>query len=137
MGVSHSYESVMSHPSHLDYIRRANDLGFRSYLYYVCIADPDINVDRVDERVKLGGHPVPTEKIRSRYSNSLKQLLAMAKQCYRVYFFDNTNLLIPFAEITPNGFLDIKEKEYYQVKPDWFRRHVLLLWDREKVRIVR
>ncbi len=137
MGVSHSYESVMSHPSHLDYIRRANDLGFRSYLYYVCIADPDINVDRVDERVKLGGHPVPTEKIRSRYTNSLKQLLAMAKQCYRVYFFDNTNLLIPFAEITPNGFLDIKEKEYYQVKPDWFRQHVLLLWDREKVRIVR
>lgn len=32
-GISHSYESVMSHPSHLDYIRDANRLGYRTYLY--------------------------------------------------------------------------------------------------------
>ena len=137
MLVSHSYESVMSHPSHLEYIKKANQLGFKCYLYYVCIADPDINVDRVDERVKLGGHPVPIEKIRSRYINSLKQLYEMSMQCHRVYFFDNTDLLVPFAEVNSNGFLDIKDKEYHQVKPVWFREHVLLKWNKDKIRILR
>jgi len=135
--VSHSYESVMSHPSHLEYIKLANKLGFKSYLYYVCIADPDINVDRVDERVKLGGHPVPDEKIRSRYNRSLSQLYDMAMQCHRVYFFDNTELLVPIAEVKPNGYLDVKAKEYNSVKPGWFRTNVLLKWQKEKIRVLR
>lgn len=135
--ISHSYESVMSHPSHIEYIKNANQLGFKSYLYYVCIADPAINIDRVDERVKLGGHPVPVEKIKNRYNNSLAQLYEMTRHCHRAYFFDNTDLLVPFAEVNPNGFLDIKEKEYNQVKPGWFRTHILLKWDKHKIRILR
>ncbi|MDR7123178.1 hypothetical protein [Rheinheimera soli] len=94
-------------------------------------------MDRVDERVQLGGHPVPIEKIRSRYINSLKQLYEMSMQCHRVYFFDNTDLLMPFAEVNSNGFLDIKDKEYNQVKPAWFREHVLLKWNKDKIRILR
>ncbi|WP_340677299.1 zeta toxin family protein [Paraglaciecola sp.] len=135
--VSHSYESVMSHPSHLDYIKKANQAGFKSYLYYVCIAEADINIGRVDERVKLGGHPVPIDKIRSRYARSLSHLYDMALQCRRAYFFDNTDLLMPIAEINPNGFLDIKEKEYNLVKPNWFRTNLLLKWDKKKIRILR
>jgi len=135
--ISHSYESVMSHPSHLEYIKKANEIGFKSYLYYVCITDPEINIDRVDERVQQGGHPVPAEKILSRYERSLTQLFDMAKQCHRVYFFDNTDLLVPIAEVNPNGFLDVKEKEYNSVKPIWFRENVLLKWDRSKIRILR
>lgn len=135
--ISHSYESVMSHPSHIEFIKRANKLGFKTYLYYVCINDPLINTERVDERVKSGGHPVPKEKILARYKRSLKQLFDMASLCRRVYFFDNTDKLIPFAEVNLSGHLHIKEKQYYLIKPDWFRENVLLKWDAEMVRIIR
>ncbi|GAW96470.1 MULTISPECIES: zeta toxin family protein [Colwellia] len=136
-GISHSYESVMSHESHLDFIRKANQRGFKTYLYYVCINDPEINCDRVDERVISGGHPVPKEKILSRYQRSLEQLCEMALLCRRVYFFDNTDKLTSFAEININGYLDIKEKLYYELEPHWFREHVLMKWDKSKVRIIR
>ena len=89
--ISHSYESVMSHHSHLDYIKKANSQGFKTYLYYVCINDPAINIDRVDERVLSGGHSVPQDKIISRYKRSLAQLYDMAVICRRVYFFDNSD----------------------------------------------
>lgn len=135
--ISHSYESVMSHHSHLDYIAKANKFGFQSYLYYVCINDPEINLDRVDERVISGGHPVPPDKILSRYQRSLEQLHEMTKLCYRAYFFDNSNELTPFAEVTPTGFLDIKEKAYNKLQPVWFRNHVLLKWSKDKIRIIR
>ena len=60
----------------------------------------------------------------------------MANQCHRVYFFDNTDLLQPIAEINPNGFLDVTEKEYNSVKPGRFRTNVLLKWDKDKIRIL-
>lgn len=135
--ISHSYESVMSHESHLEYIQKANELGFKTYLYYVCINDPEINTERVNERVISGGHNVPKEKIISRYNRSLKQLFEMASLCRRVYFFDNTDLLVPFAEVNSNGYLDIKEKLYYQVEPYWFREHVLKKWEKSKIRLIR
>lgn len=134
--ISHSYESVMSHPSHLDYIRQANKYGFRTYLYYVCISEPEINLDRVDERVISGGHPVPRDKILNRYNRSLGHLFDMASLCRRVYFFDNTNTLTSFAEVGPNGFLDINEETYYKLQPGWFRQSVLMKWDKQKVRII-
>jgi len=134
-GISHSYESVMSHPSHIDYINEANHKGFKSYLYYVCLPDPLINTQRVKERVEMGGHPVPESKILSRYNKSLDHLYEMASICHRVYFFDNAVDLIPFAEKTPKGYLDIYQQAYYKVQPDWFRLSVLKKWDPEKVRL--
>lgn len=112
-------------------------MGFQSYLYYVCINDPEINLGRVDERVISGGHPVPPDKILSRYQRSLEQLYDMTKLCHRAYFFDNSNQLTPFAEVTPNGFLDIKEQAYNKLQPVWFRSHVLLKWKKDKIRIIR
>lgn len=134
--ISHSYESVMSHKSHLDYVKRANDTGFKTYLYYVCISYPEINVDRVEERVQSGGHPVPKDKILSRYKRSLKQLFEMACLCHRVYFFDNTNTLAPFAEININGKLDINADRYDRLQPIWFHEHVFKKWDHSKIRIM-
>lgn len=135
-GITHSYESVMSHPSHIDYIREANAKGFKTYLYYVCLPDPEINTQRVKQRVEMGGHPVPEEKILSRYTNSLKLLLKMASICHRVYFFDNTDDLIPFAEVTPKGTLDIYVDAYYSVEPNWFRLSILKKWDKSKIRFI-
>ncbi|MDJ0840027.1 MAG: zeta toxin family protein [Acidobacteriota bacterium] len=135
-GVSLSYESVMSHPSHLDFIREANGLGYKTYLYYICTNDSDVNLERVAERVISGGHPVPKEKVLSRYKKSLNQLCEMAKLCRRTYFFDNTNELTSFAEVNPNGFLDIQIENYYKLEPWWFREHVLMKWDKEKIRII-
>lgn len=96
-----------------------------------------MNVERVDERVKLGGHPVPEDKVRKRHNRSLGQLFDMAQLCYRTYFFDNTDVLTPFAEANPNGYLDVSQADYDRVKPLWFRNSVLLRWDRNKIRVVR
>ena len=135
--ISHSYESVMSHESHLEYVSRAKDNGFKTYLYYVCIDTPQINVQRVAQRFLLGGHAVPEGKILSRYSRSLKQLYDMVSLCRRAFFFDNTRDLDWFAEVNQNGILQIKESLYYQIQPQWFRENVLLKWDKTKVRVIR
>ena len=88
--VTFTVETVMSHPSKLEFMRKAKEKGFRIYLYYVSTSSPEINVGRVAARVLKGGHNVPEEKIRSRYSKSLQQLHDAILLSDRAYIFDNS-----------------------------------------------
>lgn len=134
--LSMTYESVMSHDSHLQFVDAANDAGFEPYLYYICTSDPELNIERVEQRVQSGGHSVPKDKIKKRYFESLKRLHSMASKCRRVYFFDNSGQEhIHFAEIIPNGYLDIFEKQFDKAQPLWFVEHFLQHWPKAKIRL--
>lgn len=134
--LSLTYESVMSHESHLAFVDDAKKAGFVPYLYYICTSDPELNKARVKQRVSSGGHDVPEDKILSRYHNSLKLLSDMSRKCHRVYFFDNSGSEhFHFAEVTPDGYLDIFEKQFNKAKPDWFIENLLLKWKKTKIRL--
>lgn len=124
----------MSHNSHLAYITRAKAAGFKTYLYYVCINDPLVNIARVKERVTSGGHDVPESKILSRYKNSLSNLYDMSMLCDRAYYFDNSNEQELFAEKSENNLLKIKVDKYNKLQPVWFQDYVLSKWDQTKIR---
>jgi predicted ABC-type ATPase len=65
-GVSFIAETVFSHPSKLDLIRSAHDAGYVIALHVVLIPE-DLAVERVQRRVRHGGHDVPEAKIRERH----------------------------------------------------------------------
>lgn len=73
-GRDFSFETVMSHESKVEFMADAQRHGYRTYLYFIATEDVDINVDRVQQRVDLGGHPVAQESIRSRYPRTLALL---------------------------------------------------------------
>jgi len=134
--LSLTYESVMSHPSHIKYIRSAREHGFRTYLYYICTNSSFLNNSRVKQRKAAGGHDVPEHKVRTRYTKSLDNLYDMARECRRAYFFDNSGKeAVHFAEITPEGYLDIMEKRFNACNPQWFQLSLLEKWDRKKIRL--
>ncbi|WP_027390712.1 zeta toxin family protein [Chrysiogenes arsenatis] len=136
LGLSMTCESVMSDKRHLDFVDRAIKSGYEVYLYYICISDPERNIERVRQRVDNGGHDVPQEKIVERHRKSLLHLFDMAVKCKRVYLFDNSHEnSIHFAEITPDGYLDISEKDFYKFDHEWFVEALLKKWDRAKIRI--
>ena len=85
-----TYESVMSHDSHLEFLQRAKNVGYRTYLYFIGVEDPVINKDRVKNREKLGGHGVPEDKITPRYKRSMGQLFEACLLVNRAYIFDNS-----------------------------------------------
>ena len=117
-----TFETVMSSPDKVELLKKAQEAGFRTYLYYVATEDPDINISRVKHRVKTGGHNVPKDKIIARYYRSLDLLLPAIKHTDRAYVFDNsTTQLSWLAEITDGQSLEIKS-EYI---PTWFNKYVL------------
>lgn len=70
-----TFETVMSHSGKVALLAQAQMADYRTYLYYVATDDPQINISRVRNRVELGGHWVPEDKIVSRYHRSLALLM--------------------------------------------------------------
>lgn len=101
-GETFTFETVMSHASKVAFLQQSKDAGFKNYLYFICTADPVINISRVHQRVELGGHPVPDSKIIKRYHESLQVLPEILPLCHRVFLFDNSTedrSIEPVAEI--------------------------------------
>ena len=88
---SFTFETVMSSKDKVKFLQKAQDYGYRTYLYFIATQDPIINVSRVKNRVNLGGHNVPKEKIISRYYRSLDLLSEAVKYSNRAYIFDNSS----------------------------------------------
>ena len=85
-----TFETVLSTPRNLELLRRAKEAGYQIEAVFVLTADSSINVERVRSRVADGGHPVPEEKIISRYERSLKNLLQLTQYADRTRVIDNT-----------------------------------------------
>ncbi len=89
-GKTFTFETVMSSRDKVDFMREARERGYRVYLYFVATDDPDINLDRVQRRVLQGGHPVPEDKVRKRYRESIDLMTEACSVAHRSYIFDNS-----------------------------------------------
>lgn len=117
-----TFETVMSSPDKIELLKKAQLRGYRTYLYFVATEDPNINISRVEHRVKTGGHNVPTDKIITRYYRSLDLLWEAVKYTNRAYIFDNSNReLLWLAEITDAKQIETKVDNV----PAWFKKYVL------------
>jgi predicted ABC-type ATPase len=120
--VSFSFETVMSSPDKITLLERARRIGYRTYLYYVATENPAINIARVRNRVRLGGHPVPEEKIVSRYARSLDLLVEAIRHSSRAYIFDNSGLgPVWLAEFAESRLVELKTEDV----PVWFNSSVV------------
>lgn len=80
----------MSHSSKIDFLKASKKSNYKKYLYFIPTEDPIINVEKVKQRVSLGGHPVAENKIINRYHKSLENLKDAVKQTYRSFIFDKS-----------------------------------------------
>jgi predicted ABC-type ATPase len=88
-------ETVFSHPSKVELVRRAQEAGYLVYLHVVVVPE-ELTVLRVAHRVRLGGHAVPEIKIRERYRR-LWPLVAQARALADLsYVYDNSTASRPY-----------------------------------------
>ena len=60
---SMAFETVFSTPGRLEFLEKAAQAGYFIRLFFVGTEDPTINIRRVAQRVREGGHDVPIDKI--------------------------------------------------------------------------
>ena len=120
-------ETVMSHPSKLEFMRLAQEKGFKVYLYFVTLANPELNKHRVRTRIEQGGHPVEEEKIGERYYRTMQNLYEALKIADSAYLFDNSYSEPNMFAIKEKGIMTIESKYI----PKWFQTYVLDVMSKE------
>jgi predicted ABC-type ATPase len=86
----HCFETVMSHPSKVDYMLRARTLGYRVHLHFVGVESPMLSMMRVFGRVQDGGHSVPPDKIEQRYARTMAALPRAIAAADHSVIYDNS-----------------------------------------------
>lgn len=87
-----SFETVLSTERNLLLMQKAKAQGYEVKCIYVLTCDENINVLRVKERYKSGGHDVPEDKIRSRYHRALALLPKVVDVCDSIIIYDNSDI---------------------------------------------
>ena len=85
-----TFESVLSTPRNYELMERAKRNGYKVLCVYVLTKNAEINVQRVEARVKKGGHDVPSAKVRERYHRAMKLFPRLLSICDECYVYDNS-----------------------------------------------
>ncbi len=98
LGLSFCFETVFSHPSKIDFIAKARARGFNVHLIVIHIAsEPEVNMARVADRKRRGGHGVPDDKVAARIPRTLEHIQSALDLCTSLSFYDNTFIDEPFS----------------------------------------
>jgi len=108
---SFTFETVLSTERNLDLLSRAKNAGFYIESIFVLTADPELNVFRVKSRALSGGHSVPTDKIRSRYTKALENISKLLDLSDVFRLVDNTS---------QPQILFVKDEAGQQIRPNHY-----------------
>lgn len=85
-----TFETVLSTTRNIELLKAAKEQGYFIRCIYILTTDCEINVFRVHARVANGGHSVPDDKIRSRYTKALSLIPQMIDISDVMHIYDNT-----------------------------------------------
>lgn len=116
-------ETVLSDPvgDKVKFLRSAAGDGFDVRLIYVGIANVEMSIERVQTRVRAGGHDVPLEKLKARYERTLINLERAIPLLPRVSVYDNSSFDEPYRLIAEFVFGGARQKTVDRIPP-WARR---------------
>ncbi|WP_026735880.1 AAA family ATPase [Fischerella sp. PCC 9605] len=115
---SFAVETTLSGHTYLRMMAEARQKGWQVNLIYVGIDNVEIANERVATRVAQGGHNVPEEDIRRRYTRSLSNLSIAIQQADQILIFDNSTLQGYQQVLTiENGKVTQKVREL----PEWLK----------------
>jgi predicted ABC-type ATPase len=90
--LSFVHETTLSSRQSLQVMRRARAAAYHVGLIFVVLHNVELNVFRVGERVKMGGHSIPEKDIRRRYGRALANLPEAIKFAHQTAIYDNSEV---------------------------------------------
>lgn len=75
--VTFAIETTLASRLYVNLVKRAQRQGYRVNLLYFWLSSPELAMRRVAERVSKGGHDIPEEIIRRRYTAGINNLFKL------------------------------------------------------------
>ena len=85
-----AFETTLSSRTFVAFLRKLIDSGYRGHLAFLWVPSPELNIIRVADRVRRGGHFIKEEDIRRRYTRCISNFFNLYRRLPIEWeFFDN------------------------------------------------
>ena len=114
--VDFAIETTLSTRSYVQLVRRAQALGYKVHLIFFFLENEEQAIARVAQRVKNGGHGIPEEDIRRRFTRGIFNLINLYMPICEVVYVLNNNYVpaILVAQKSPSlGGLHVYKPEMW------------------------
>lgn len=79
-GESFAFETTLSGLAYVEKIQAWKVLGYRIKIVFLMLESAELSIERVAQRVRLGGHNIPAEVVRRRFAAGLKNFREVYQQ---------------------------------------------------------
>lgn len=115
-GISFTQETTLSGRHTEATARELVEKGYRVRLYYIGLDSAAESVSRIANRVRRGGHDIPTQDVERRFAGRWEAVAKVLPYCDEAEFYDNDNGFVLVAEYR-NGEL----RTVGSVVPGWLK----------------
>ena len=115
--VDFAIETTLSTRSYVQLVRRAQALGYRVHLIFFFLENEEQAIARVAQRVSNGGHGIPEEDIRRRFTRGIYNLINLYMPiCDSVLVYNNmrTPAQLVARKKTQTSAIDVIESEMWK-----------------------
>ena len=102
--ISFTQETTLSGKRIERTLLQARKQGYYICLFYIGLNSLEESLLRIENRVRKGGHNIPTEDVIRRFSSRYEALGRILPYCDEVTFYDNENGFVKVAEMRNNRF---------------------------------
>lgn len=97
-GVSFTQETTLSGRRTEATAREVVEKGYRVRLYYISLDSAEESISRIANRVRRGGHDIPTQDVERRFAGRWEAVAKVLPYCDEAEFYDNDNGFVLVAE---------------------------------------
>lgn len=97
-GVSFTQETTLSGHRTETTAKQVKELGYHVRLFYVALDTASESLERIQNRVRRGGHDIPTNDVERRFAGRWEAVAKILPYCDEAEFYDNDNGFVKVAE---------------------------------------
>lgn len=97
-GVSFTQETTLSGRKTENTAKEAKEQGYYIRLFYVALDSAEESVERIQNRVRHGGHDIPGDDVLRRFAGRWEAVTKVLPYCDEAEFYDNGNGFVKVAE---------------------------------------
>jgi predicted ABC-type ATPase len=121
-----AFETTLGGRTIAELLESATSTGIDLRIWYVALASVQLHINRVEARVRRGGHDIPHAAIHYRYDQSRLNLIRLLPVLRELWLYDNSFEADPYTGVAPQPRLIVHFKEKRIVTacalpetPDW------------------
>jgi predicted ABC-type ATPase len=113
--VDFAFETTLSGKSYIRLLKEMKEAGYKIHVYFLWLRSVELALDRVKNRVAMGGHDVPAQTVRRRFDRGLHNLFHLYRLVTDSWIiFDNSEEIPRVIAKESSGILTVVDGKLFR-----------------------